>query len=311
MTIYPNYYKNFSCIADKCKHSCCIGWEIDIDKDTLEYYKGVEGEMGELLRSRISYDGDPHFCLSSGDRCPFLNEKNLCELILNLGEESLCYICSEHPRFKNEFGDRLEIGLGLCCEEAGRIILGQKEDFCLESDESTDTDDEIILLRDKAITIMQKRDKSLDERCKEMLDACEFDSKLMTEEYMLRVLGDFDALDPEWTKFVSSVLLGRGDKNTEFSEYIKPYEKMYENLIIYFLYRYMANGEDLYDASLRAAFAVSAYKVIFAMSEHIYKEKGSFDLFDMVELCRRFSSEVEYNLDNLWTYMEECYEYRG
>ena len=299
MTIYPNYYKNFSCIADKCKHSCCIGWEIDIDKDTLEYYKGVEGEMGELLRSRISYDGDPHFCLATGDRCPFLNEKNLCELILNLGEESLCYICSEHPRFKNEFCDRLEIGLGLCCEEAGRIILGQKEDFCLESDESTDTDDEIILLRDKAITIMQKRDKSLDERCKEMLDACEFDSKLMTEEYMLRVLGDFDALDPEWTK------------NTEFSKYIKPYEKMYENLIIYFLYRYMANGEDLYDASLRAAFAVSAYKVIFAMSEHIYKEKGSFDLFDMVELCRRFSSEVEYNLDNLWTYMEECYEYRG
>ena len=311
MTIYPNYYKNFSCIADKCKHSCCIGWEIDIDKDTLEYYNGVEGEMGELLRSRISYDGDPHFCLSSGDRCPFLNEKNLCELILNLGEESLCYICSEHPRFKNEFGDRLEIGLGLCCEESGRIILGQKEDFCLESDESTDTDDEIILLRDKAIAIMQKRDKSLDERCKEMLDACEFDSKLMTEEYMLRVLGDFDALDPEWTKFVSSVLLGCGDKNTEFSEYIKPYEKMYENLIIYFLYRYMANGEDLYDASLRAAFAVSAYKVIFAMSEHIYKGKGSFDLFDMVELCRRFSSEVEYNLDNLWTYMEECYEYRG
>ena len=25
----PSYYKDFKCIADKCRHSCCIGWEID------------------------------------------------------------------------------------------------------------------------------------------------------------------------------------------------------------------------------------------------------------------------------------------
>ena len=29
--IAPNYYPAFRCIADKCRHSCCIGWEIDID----------------------------------------------------------------------------------------------------------------------------------------------------------------------------------------------------------------------------------------------------------------------------------------
>ena len=29
--IVPDYYKEFSCIADHCRHSCCIGWEIDID----------------------------------------------------------------------------------------------------------------------------------------------------------------------------------------------------------------------------------------------------------------------------------------
>ena len=32
----PNYYDKFKCIADRCKHSCCIGWEIDIDDDTME-----------------------------------------------------------------------------------------------------------------------------------------------------------------------------------------------------------------------------------------------------------------------------------
>ena len=42
MKLYaPSYYKSFKCIADKCRHSCCIGWEIDIDDDTFEYYKTV------------------------------------------------------------------------------------------------------------------------------------------------------------------------------------------------------------------------------------------------------------------------------
>ena len=27
----PDYYKEFQCIADQCEHSCCIGWEIDVD----------------------------------------------------------------------------------------------------------------------------------------------------------------------------------------------------------------------------------------------------------------------------------------
>ena len=31
----PSYYKKFKCIADKCHHNCCIGWEIDIDDEAL------------------------------------------------------------------------------------------------------------------------------------------------------------------------------------------------------------------------------------------------------------------------------------
>ena len=40
MKLYaPTYYKNFKCIADACEHSCCIGWEIDIDPEALEKYE--------------------------------------------------------------------------------------------------------------------------------------------------------------------------------------------------------------------------------------------------------------------------------
>ena len=37
MKLYaPGYYKRFACIASKCRHSCCVGWEIDIDPETAD-----------------------------------------------------------------------------------------------------------------------------------------------------------------------------------------------------------------------------------------------------------------------------------
>ena len=55
--IAPNYYPAFRCIADKCRHSCCIGWEIDIDTDTREKYRRVPGEFGARLNAAIE-DGE-------------------------------------------------------------------------------------------------------------------------------------------------------------------------------------------------------------------------------------------------------------
>ncbi|MBR4077900.1 MAG: hypothetical protein IKK17_04775, partial [Oscillospiraceae bacterium] len=58
----PDYYPQFRCIAGACKHSCCIGWEIDIDEDTLETYKSMDGEIGKRLLASIDFNCDcPHF----------------------------------------------------------------------------------------------------------------------------------------------------------------------------------------------------------------------------------------------------------
>ena len=46
----PDYYSKFRCTAERCEHNCCIGWEIDIDEDSLSGYRQVKGEMGERLR---------------------------------------------------------------------------------------------------------------------------------------------------------------------------------------------------------------------------------------------------------------------
>ena len=97
----PSYYKNFRCIADKCPDNCCRGWEIDIDEDTLDYYKDLKGPMAEKIRASISEDGS--FVLNEEGWCPLLNEKGLCEVCLTLGEDSLSEVCTEYPRFTTEY----------------------------------------------------------------------------------------------------------------------------------------------------------------------------------------------------------------
>ena len=136
--IFPDYYKHFSCTANTCRHNCCIGWEIDIDADTLALYDSIPGSFGQRLHENISRKDTPHFILGQQERCPFLNQKNLCDIILTLGEDHLCGICSDHPRFRNELPGRVETGLGLCCEEAARLILEHQEPVRLETVEQVE-----------------------------------------------------------------------------------------------------------------------------------------------------------------------------
>jgi lysine-N-methylase len=120
----PQYYFNFKCIADKCRHSCCVGWEIDVDERTLARYRALPAEKGnDILQSIAETEDGVHFRLCTGERCPHLDEKGLCRIITALGEGYLCDICREHPRFYHEIGGVWECGLGLACEEAARLIL--------------------------------------------------------------------------------------------------------------------------------------------------------------------------------------------
>ena len=121
--LVPDTYPGFKCIADACRHSCCVGWEIDIDPDTLHRYQEMSGSLGRKLNQCISLSDEPHFILTEEEKCPFLTETNLCEIILQAGDTALCQICADHPRFRNYWSDRIEMGLGLACEEAGRLIL--------------------------------------------------------------------------------------------------------------------------------------------------------------------------------------------
>ena len=54
ITIWPAFYESFACKAEDCRHSCCKGWEIDIDYASVALYQGLDGKLGNEIRNSIS-----------------------------------------------------------------------------------------------------------------------------------------------------------------------------------------------------------------------------------------------------------------
>ena len=138
---YPEFYPAFHCQAERCRHNCCRGWEIDVDEQSAEYYRALPGELGDELRGALFENEDGwHFRLDGEERCPFLQQDGLCRLICLLGEDALCDICALHPRFFQEIGEDELWGLGLSCEAVTALLLEREtlRFVCEESGEETD-----------------------------------------------------------------------------------------------------------------------------------------------------------------------------
>ncbi len=290
-TVVPDYYGEFKCIADKCKHSCCIGWEIDIDSESYDKYMSADGEMGERLRKNIIIEsGTPHFVLGENERCPFLNNKNLCDLYTALGEESLCQICTDHPRFRNFFDDRIEMGIGLCCEEAGRLILGRKQKSKTESGNS-----DFLRFRQNIFDVLQNREKPIDKRIEEMLSVCDITLPQISYEKWARVYMSLERMDEEWTRRLDKLA------QTEEKEISPEWEIAFEQLIVYFIFRHLSGGLDDGRIAERAAFAALGVHIINGMF-------GGESIEELIEIARLYSSEIEYcedNIENLLSLLEQ------
>lgn len=138
INIYPSYYKNFKCAAGDCADTCCAKWEIVVDEVSANFYKGIKTPFGDRLRSSLTVDtdGDTVF-INRNNRCPFLNDSNLCDIYINLGGDKLCDTCAKFPRFSTSFGGSREWGISLSCPAACELIVGSD----LELETVPDDDD--------------------------------------------------------------------------------------------------------------------------------------------------------------------------
>lgn len=282
--VEPDFYGKFQCIADRCAHSCCLGWEIDIDADTAALYQALPGELGEELRQKMCLAPEPHFCLTEEERCPFLNEKGLCRLILGFGEEVLCDICREHPRFYNAFPQRQEAGLGLCCEEAARLLLagdGPLRLICTRDETGETETPALIALRDRLFSLLGDDSLPMEERvsrCCRLMDMAvlPFDA-LYWRDFFLKL----ERMDESWTAALRTV---------EPMDAPLPGDAKHTRLLQYMLYRHFAAGADGEEAGLLFQFCLLSLRLLWAM-ERVGGE--------LRELARLWSAEIEYSDENI------------
>ena len=297
LEVFPNYYKKFKCIADKCAHSCCIGWEIDIDARTMTKYRMLGSDFGDKIRENI--EGDvPHFKLQKDDRCPFLNEKGLCDIIIECGEGYLCDICAEHPRFRNFYTYFTETGLGLCCEEAARIILFDEECFSVSLPENVDlTEDEkeFFIKRKEIFSVLQNREKSIAERFSEIGEQFGFKFGFSLENLCDEYIS-LERLDENWTAELEKLKKFSFDGEI-FKE--RAFQIPFEQLAAYFIFRHL--GEALWDDdyATRIKFALKSCYLIGALWWRYKCEFGNINPEKMADFARMYSAEVEYSEENL------------
>ena len=296
----PSYYSEFECIKGECRHSCCIGWEIDIDDATMQKYASVGADIGEAIRKSIcAPDGEdgclPHFVLGEGGRCPHLDECGLCRIITELGEDHLSDICRLHPRFFNETANGREVGLGMSCEEACRIILtsdGYADILRIGEDEGEIVDFNVGDFRSEAYSILS--DKNL-----------KYSEKLSLIEKRFLVAPTLLS-DGEWREVISSLEFLADTSQKRLSSYSSAicdsiWERELERALAYFIYRHASGAKSYVEFRTGLGFALFCERLLASVAQ----AEGISEFSDFIDLARLVSEEIEYSSDNTDALMAE------
>ncbi|SHM63438.1 flagellin lysine-N-methylase [Ruminococcus flavefaciens] len=315
----PEYCKDFRCIADKCKDSCCKGWEIDIDEDTARYYDSVGGEFGKRLKENIR---DGCFVLTEDERCPFLNKQGLCDIYTELGEDKLCRICSDHPRYFEWFDGLKEGGTGLCCEAAAELILSRpfslSESDIHDEGAAGDYDEELFELiqsaRGDILDIIGNEDIPLADALSKSLDiAAEVQESIDIPfpdnenddcgNALNRIFGCFCELEPideNWLPYIK----GCADSFDTMPAHNNDTHIYLRRIAQYLVFRYLLKS--VYDGEILGytKFAAVSVIVIARLFRYSAVNSGCCTISDCAETAKNYSKETEYCEENMEKLLE-------
>ena len=190
-------------------------------------------------------------------------DDGLCYQIKTYGEDFICDICRQHPRFYFSKEGKQYGGVSLACEEAAKLILLSKEPFSLEGGEELSS--EISSFEESPDNISHKIDKM---------------APVLTSSLMrARIFLDMEYLESSWVDALNKIADLKPTREQE-DAILEEYSELMGNFIVYMLYRY--NGYP----RLACETALLLADLILAGIEPL-------------EAARMFSSEVEYSDINI------------
>lgn len=278
MLFFPSYYYGFRCIADKCRHSCCVGWEISVDEGTMEKYLALDRE------DILSHIADGVITLCDNGRCPFLLDSGLCRLISELGDSHTSLICQRHPRFYHRVGDRLECGIGLSCEEACRIVLSSDgySEFVtvdLDGEVAEETDFDTLSHREYIYSVL-KSESLFSEKFLMIKKKYEI-SNIHSKEEWEEILDSLEYLD-EGHRGMFKV----GSSYNVGEEYL-------ERFLAYLIFRHVSVADSYDNLRARLGFCLLLTDILAG-----FLSDGEHSFAEICDYARIISEEIEYSEDN-------------
>jgi hypothetical protein len=172
------------------------------------------------------------------------------------------------------------VGLGLCCEEAARVILSQNGSFSIAT--YCDEESGFFKLRNTVFDIMQDREFSFTERTENL---CDYFGITFVDKDWKNIFKSLEILDSKWSDTIERV-----DFDVDFCGL----DVEFEQLFCYFVFRHLSDG--IYDGRFieRILFCILACKTVNAI---VCKIDVSFE--NLIDACRRFSCEIEYSDENI------------
>lgn len=320
----PDYDEAFHCLAGACPHTCCAGWEVELDDDTVARYAAVPSKLGQRLRAAMETDEAGVVCFASnGGRCPFLDGENLCEIHRKLGEAATSATCRAHPRFTEEFGPLREISLTASCPAAAELLLGSVRPLTFvtrELSEREEPGDEwlapLLTLRERILTMLRDRTVPLPIRLADCLRLSREAQLLLDDDradalpalagawsgscaamepespelfpYALRVLKALERSEADWFGVLAAA---------ETAEGPVPDDCLLERIAAYFVFRWLLKAVNDGDVLGRMALCVFSVLVIRRLA-------AVTELSDALE---RYCREIEHSEENLETLCSAFY----
>lgn len=282
---FPSYCKDFACKAGECRHSCCVGWEIGVDSETLEKYRVLDDRE---ISSHI--EGGCIITAEDG-RCPFLQPDGLCRLICRFGEGYISEICREHPRFYHRMGERVEMGIGASCEEAARLILSS--DFAtfdsaeMAINPDVDTRFDTLTHRTGIYEILSADGQSFDQKLDSI--CCEYEINRQSIHVEREITDSLEMLDEGDRERIFAKRVGENHANEVYAE----------RFFAYLLFRHLSVASNFDDLRARLCFCIYLTALFGNMTV------DAEGLCAMCEAARIISKEIEYSEDNTDTLIFE------
>lgn len=312
--ITPSFYKDFKCIAGACPDSCCQGWEVDADRDSLDFYKTLDPslEIKQRIDSVLDKDefGNTIFTLAEKKRCPFLNDDNLCDMHIAIGQEHTPITCRNFPRFIYDFGGTRELGVSYSCPVAADMmynLVGHMTFDTEVNDEPPALNDidahlyyQLINARKDIYLLLQNDSKNLADRLVDMLQyAQELQATIGSITEGGEDIDFFDVFDnpelinPQWTERLN---------NAE----IKPISSNYsnENIAVYFIFKYFMQA--VYDGDVLTPTKMAALGVLIntyfgesSWTIHLWSKETEHSQYNMDRYKRLLNTADCLTIDNL------------